>query len=294
MQVSAGERGWLGHPPLIPPVRASRITDKDAIEAMGFQPKEVMDTAIAAFSAMAFTWGFVHCDPHPGNVLVRPHPRNPKKPQVVLLDHGLYIDLSEKFRREYCTLWRSLFTLDIPSIERIAREWGIALDPNMFASAILLRPFKVTPAEQQKKKEQQEQALAQAQGGSGGAKSDYDQQVELKSRIIHMLENEQLVPRELIFITRGHRMFQANNQAIGSPSPRINITAKWAAKGYQQSLGTDHARDLSQIGLRAWIKDRVDVVIFRSALFALDLSFRSARLRQCESGAWASRFGVQC
>jgi aarF domain-containing kinase len=60
---------------------------------------------VAVASAMTFSWGFVsrlnglfserypmsilvalhqvHCDPHPGNILVRPHPSNPKKPQVV-------------------------------------------------------------------------------------------------------------------------------------------------------------------------------------------------------------------
>lgn len=40
-------------------VDGCKLTDKDAIEKMGFSPKETMDTAIAAFSAMAFSWGFV-------------------------------------------------------------------------------------------------------------------------------------------------------------------------------------------------------------------------------------------
>jgi aarF domain-containing kinase len=42
------------------------------------------------FYAQIFAGGFVHCDPHPGNVLVRPHPGRPSEPQLVLLDHGLY------------------------------------------------------------------------------------------------------------------------------------------------------------------------------------------------------------
>ncbi|GLD73461.1 uncharacterized aarF domain-containing protein kinase 1 isoform X2, partial [Lates japonicus] len=41
------------------------------------------------YSEMIFVHGFVHCDPHPGNVLVRKCPRN-KKTEIVLLDHGLY------------------------------------------------------------------------------------------------------------------------------------------------------------------------------------------------------------
>jgi aarF domain-containing kinase len=97
-----------------------------------------MDIAISLNSAMTFTWGFVHCDPHPGNILVRRHP-DPKRgrkgePQIVLIDHGLYIPLREQFREEYCTLWRSLFVLDVGKIEEIARKWGIAVDANMWVS----------------------------------------------------------------------------------------------------------------------------------------------------------------
>lgn len=49
------------------------------------------------YSEMIFVHGFVHCDPHPGNVLVQKCPRS-KKTQIVLLDHGLYQvgDLQEK------------------------------------------------------------------------------------------------------------------------------------------------------------------------------------------------------
>ena len=39
------------------------------------------------YSKMIFIEGFVHCDPHPGNVLVN---NDYGEVQVVLLDHGLY------------------------------------------------------------------------------------------------------------------------------------------------------------------------------------------------------------
>ena len=43
-----------------------------------------MDLAISTMSAMTFSWGFVHCDPHPGNLLVRKHPARKGKPQLVI------------------------------------------------------------------------------------------------------------------------------------------------------------------------------------------------------------------
>jgi aarF domain-containing kinase len=62
-----------------------------------------LNTPIAAkilidvFAKMIFTHGHVHCDAHPGNLLVRPNPKNLERPQIVLLDHGFYCDLKSKF-----------------------------------------------------------------------------------------------------------------------------------------------------------------------------------------------------
>ena len=39
------------------------------------------------YSEMIFVQGYVHCDPHPGNVLVN---KTKRGTQIVLLDHGLY------------------------------------------------------------------------------------------------------------------------------------------------------------------------------------------------------------
>lgn len=39
------------------------------------------------YSTMIFEHGYIHCDPHPGNVLVK---KTPRGLQIVLLDHGLY------------------------------------------------------------------------------------------------------------------------------------------------------------------------------------------------------------
>ena len=40
------------------------------------------------YADMIFKYGYVHCDPHPGNVLVRKSSSG--KEEIVLLDHGLY------------------------------------------------------------------------------------------------------------------------------------------------------------------------------------------------------------
>lgn len=66
-----------------------KITDEDKMRKYKFNKKEVMNQLIRAFAEQIFVSGFVHCDPHPGNVFVRPHPSNSKKHQLVILDFGL-------------------------------------------------------------------------------------------------------------------------------------------------------------------------------------------------------------
>ncbi|EFP85933.2 atypical/ABC1/ABC1-B protein kinase [Puccinia graminis f. sp. tritici CRL 75-36-700-3] len=117
-----------------------KLTDEGGLRGRRVAKKEAMDLAMRLFSQMVFSYGWLHCDLHPGNVLV--FKRNDGKLNLALIDHGLYIALPDQFRCDYCELWRSLFVLDTESIERIARGWGIA-NSDLFASATLLRPFKV-------------------------------------------------------------------------------------------------------------------------------------------------------
>jgi len=42
------------------------------------------------YSEMIYVKGLIHCDPHPGNILIRKNPQNGRQ-EVILLDHGLYL-----------------------------------------------------------------------------------------------------------------------------------------------------------------------------------------------------------
>jgi aarF domain-containing kinase len=67
----------------------------------------------------------VHCDPHPANVLVRPDPvRGAPHAQLVLLDHGLYRELSDDFRVAYAALWRALVFGDVEVIRRQCQRFN--------------------------------------------------------------------------------------------------------------------------------------------------------------------------
>ena len=55
---------------------------------------------------MLFRKGFVHSDPHPGNMFVRKNDHG--ELELVLLDHGIYAELDDNVRINYAGLWRGM------------------------------------------------------------------------------------------------------------------------------------------------------------------------------------------
>ena len=66
------------------------VTDTAALSSMRLSPVAVSSLLCETFCSLVFDGGFCHCDPHPGNVLVRARADDNTMPQLVLLDHGLY------------------------------------------------------------------------------------------------------------------------------------------------------------------------------------------------------------
>ncbi|XP_021797136.1 aarF domain-containing protein kinase 1 isoform X3 [Papio anubis] len=92
------------------------------------------------YSEMIFVNGFVHCDPHPGNVLVRKHPGTGKA-EIVLLDHGLYQVLTEEFRLNYCHLWQSLIWTDMKRVKEYSQRLGAGDLYPLFACMLTARSW---------------------------------------------------------------------------------------------------------------------------------------------------------
>lgn len=133
----------------LPGVKAS---EREAILSMGIDCAALSDSITKIFSEMIFIHGFVHCDPHPGNLLVRKADRggavsSPRSSpwsclpilwfgrhftalrrscpfEVVLLDHGLYRELPDSFRMAYARLWRAVIDADEPGMQRAALDLG--------------------------------------------------------------------------------------------------------------------------------------------------------------------------
>eukprot|EP00301_Raphidiophrys_heterophryoidea_P016324 c25887_g1_i1.p1 GENE.c25887_g1_i1~~c25887_g1_i1.p1 ORF type:complete len:598 (-),score=133.47 c25887_g1_i1:201-1994(-) len=104
-------------------IHGCAVDNKTALLEMGFDPIKIADMMAQTFSEMIFVHGFVHCDPHPGNVLVR---RNVSGgPQLVLLDHGLYREISEHIRFNYSSLWVAAILQNETEVVRAANALGL-------------------------------------------------------------------------------------------------------------------------------------------------------------------------
>lgn len=178
-----------------------------------FSTKKIMKYYLELFSKMIFQWGFVHSDPHPGNLLVRNN-KSTGIQELVLLDHGLYVEFSESLRHEYCTLWKSLFELNDKELKRIAINWGIGSEQSdMFASFSLLKPYHKTKE-------------------NLGKMSNFERQEFMKENFKNFFKNTEKFPLELIFLGRTMRMIQLLNQKYRAPVNRINLFTKEAVRGY--------------------------------------------------------------
>lgn len=69
-------------------VEGGQVNDINYMIDHKIDPFDVSDKLGWLYSEMIFKNGFVHSDPHPGNILVRKGEDG--KAKIVLLDHGLY------------------------------------------------------------------------------------------------------------------------------------------------------------------------------------------------------------
>ncbi|KAH9329900.1 hypothetical protein KI387_002008, partial [Taxus chinensis] len=128
------------------------VTDVDAIKGLGIQPCDVAKIISQAFAEMIFKHGFVHCDPHAANMMVRVPPSaktGKRKPQLILLDHGLYRVLDHSTREHYSKLWKALVFADVNGIRHHSIKLGAGEDLYvLFAGILTMRPWNkvVDPA----------------------------------------------------------------------------------------------------------------------------------------------------
>ncbi|KAH7703547.1 atypical/ABC1/ABC1-B protein kinase, partial [Aphelenchoides avenae] len=153
------------------------------------------------YSEMIFVNGYIHCDPHPGNVLVHKDPSSGKV-ELVLLDHGLYQTLQDDFRVDYCHFWLALLKPDKDEIHRICTKFGIGEFYGLFSCIVTARSWQsVTQGIQNTKVEHEEQQEIKAYAAS------------LIPQISQVLDR---MPREMLLILKTNDLIRAIEHRLGT------------------------------------------------------------------------------
>ncbi|XP_029130369.1 uncharacterized aarF domain-containing protein kinase 1 isoform X2 [Cajanus cajan] len=99
-----------------------KIDDLDFLNQIGVDPEKVAKSLTELFAEMIFVHGYIHGDPHPGNILVSPEGCNGFS--LVLLDHAVYTTLDDEFRKDFCQLWEALILKDSMKTMQLGERFG--------------------------------------------------------------------------------------------------------------------------------------------------------------------------
>eukprot|EP00696_Hemimastix_kukwesjijk_P006925 gnl/Hemi2/18768_TR6209_c0_g1_i1.p1 gnl/Hemi2/18768_TR6209_c0_g1~~gnl/Hemi2/18768_TR6209_c0_g1_i1.p1 ORF type:complete len:530 (-),score=98.10 gnl/Hemi2/18768_TR6209_c0_g1_i1:123-1712(-) len=239
-------------------VHGCKVTDRGCLARNGFDKHEVARAVVDLFGDMVYSHGFIHCDPHPGNIFVRQNPQHPSRPQIVLLDHGLYREIDPTFRLNYCRLWRSMILRD----EKAVLESATALGLSKYAAFL---PLIFT------------HRSLDSKVALGGKLSDADK-LKLNApttvvKVNHFLET---LPRDLLFILRTSNLVRGLNLALdGSSADRFFGYALSAVRGSHVPVATTSSPVAGSLGFESF-RHRVRTLC---ALLALQWDLAAFRFR---------------
>ncbi|EGC38206.1 hypothetical protein DICPUDRAFT_16409, partial [Dictyostelium purpureum] len=119
-------------------IHGVRIDNKEGLNKLGIDFKELYYLFSDIFAEQIFVHGFLHSDPHPGNIFVRKTSKG--KPEIVLLDHGLYREIDDQVRLDFCHFWKSLSLGDMKSSQYYAERLGAGQFSKHLGTLLNLKP----------------------------------------------------------------------------------------------------------------------------------------------------------
>ncbi|XP_011535287.1 aarF domain-containing protein kinase 1 isoform X3 [Homo sapiens] len=182
-------------------VDGGQVNDRDYMERNKIDVNEISRHLGKMYSEMIFVNGFVHCDPHPGNVLVRKHPGTGKA-EIVLLDHGLYQMLTEEFRLNYCHLWQSLIWTDMKRVKEYSQRLGAGDLYPLFACMLTARSWDSV-----------NRGISQAPVTATEDLEIRNNAANYLPQISHLLNH---VPRQMLLILKTNDLLRGIEAALGT------------------------------------------------------------------------------
>jgi aarF domain-containing kinase len=212
-----------------------RVDDAEQLDAAGIRREDVAAAVVDAFGKMVFINGFVHCDGHGGNLMVRPRPHTDRRAtgqfDLFILDHGLYRELSDDFRRAYCRLWRGLVLRRAGEVDRACTELGAPGLGNIFSIVLLNRSWssaRSAGVDLRNKMSREEMRELMRELRDGGVESGAD--------AVAMFEG---VPTDLLLVIKSSALVRNINQSLGAQVDRFRSNVRHAVLGLHHRNALD-------------------------------------------------------
>lgn len=208
-----------------------KITDVQKLKAIGITPAEAMTKLTTCLAEQLFLTGFVHADPHPGNVFVRKHPKKRGEAQIVLLDHGLYKEVPDRVRTFYCRMYRGFVTGHYEEIRDACASVGIE-DWKLMAFIVFMRPLDM-----------------EFFTDEGATIADAYEMMRDKRKLQRFFQKAMMehmdavmdlirsIPREFMLILRNNNIVRSINRELGSPVNRFTLFGRQAIRGLKDAAG---------------------------------------------------------
>ncbi|XP_016956253.1 uncharacterized aarF domain-containing protein kinase 5 [Drosophila biarmipes] len=226
-----------------------KINDLKTIEKEKLSLRDIDVKLFETFAEQIFYTGFVHADPHPGNIFVRKNSKSGRA-DIILLDHGLYEELPQNVRGPLCEFWEATVLRDEAKMQVAAQKIGIA-DYMRFAEVLFQQPIR-------------------NRGGSIRGKlsqEDIDHMQEIaRNNFEHIMGTLKEMPRSMLFVVRNLNTVRAISHQHGDVVNRPRVMARYA----QKCLYMQHTRR-SPVQFVRWLSRRI---YFEYCLFLSSFKLR--------------------
>jgi aarF domain-containing kinase len=236
---------------------ACKISDLKSLQERQINIKDVDKKLFEVFAYQIFTTGFVHSDPHPGNIFVR---KVKGKVQLVLLDHGLYEIVPADIRNDLCCFWEAIVLRDYESMKIYSDKLNVS-DHKRFAEILLQKPLDINKFSFATKYTEDEVLYMKKV-----ASQHFD-------KIMTVLKE---MPRNLLFIVRNLNIVRAIAREHGDLVDRPKIMARFAISNLLSSGGNilSYAKRKIHFEYRLW-KIFMEFWVMRNYLRLLEILGRA-------------------
>ncbi|KAF9585378.1 hypothetical protein BGW38_002635 [Lunasporangiospora selenospora] len=194
-----------------------KVNDVEGLKKLGVSPKWVRQTLLEVFAEMMYQHGVVHCDPHAGNILITKD-EHTGRGRFVLLDHGLYRNLDETFRYNYCQLWRALILNDQELLEKSSAKIGVPTNyVHLLPLLLIHRPVDSTMRIGESMTQEQRNRIRSSMKNIS---------------MVEVFEFLETLPRDMLLIFRTINLTRGIHQQLGGENvERFHTNALYSTRG---------------------------------------------------------------